>query len=43
MRISRVSLALGIWSLPDVGDEVVVGFDQGDLRNPIVRLPASPH
>lgn len=53
---ARVALPLGgnqrvaFWSLPDVGDEVVVGFDQGDLRNPIVigsfwngaRLTASP-
>ena len=42
---------LAFWSLPDVGDEVVVGFDQGDVRNPIIlgsfwngtRFPASPH
>jgi uncharacterized protein involved in type VI secretion and phage assembly len=27
---------LGVGLLPDVGDEVVVGFDQGDLRNPII-------
>jgi uncharacterized protein involved in type VI secretion and phage assembly len=42
---------LAFWSLSEIGEEVVVGFDQGDLRNPIVvgsfwngaRLPASPH
>jgi type VI secretion system (T6SS) baseplate-like injector VgrG len=54
---ARVALPLGgnqrlaFWTLPEIGEEVVVGFDQGDLRNPIVigsfwngaRLPASPH
>lgn len=38
---ARVSLPLGgnqtgLWALPDVGDEVVVGFEGGDVRNPIV-------
>ena len=52
---ARVSLPIGgnrrpaMWSLPEVGEEVVVGFDQGDVRSPIVlgsfwngeRLPTS--
>jgi uncharacterized protein involved in type VI secretion and phage assembly len=38
---ARVSLPLGgnqtgLWALPEVGDQVVVGFESGDLRNPIV-------
>jgi len=38
---ARVSLPIGgnqtgLWALPEVGDQVVVGFESGDPRNPIV-------
>jgi uncharacterized protein involved in type VI secretion and phage assembly len=38
---ARVSLPLGgnrtgLWALPEVGDEVVIGFEHGDLNSPIV-------
>ena len=38
---ARVSLPLGgnrtgLWALPEVGDEVLVGFENGDARTPIV-------
>jgi len=38
---ARVSLPLGgnetgFWALPEIGDEVVVGFEHGDVRAPIV-------
>jgi phage baseplate assembly protein gpV len=38
---ARVSLPLGgnatgLWALPEVDDEVLVAFEQGDLRQPVV-------
>src|SRR5262245_7852128 len=38
---ARVSLPLGgtrtgLLTLPEIGDEVVIGFEHGDVRNPIV-------
>src|SRR5262252_4717785 len=38
---ARVTLPLGgnrtgLWALPDVGDEVVIGFEEGDPDNPII-------
>lgn len=26
----------GLWALPAVGDEVIIGFERGDVRDPIV-------
>ncbi len=38
---ARVTLPLGgnrtgLWALPEVGDQVVVGFEHGDVRRPII-------
>jgi len=38
---AHVSLPLGgnrtgLWALPGIGDEVVVGFERGDVRSPII-------
>jgi len=38
---AHVSLPLGgnrtgLWALPEIGDEVVVGFEHGDVRSPII-------
>lgn len=53
---AHVSLPLGgnrtgLWALPEIGDEVIVGFEHGDVRPPIVlgslwngqRPPTSGH
>jgi uncharacterized protein involved in type VI secretion and phage assembly len=53
---AHVSLPLGgnrtgLWALPEIGDEVIVGFEHGDVRSPIVlgslwngqRPPTSGH
>jgi uncharacterized protein involved in type VI secretion and phage assembly len=38
---AHVSLPLGgnrtgLWALPEVGDQVIVGFEHGDVRSPII-------
>jgi uncharacterized protein involved in type VI secretion and phage assembly len=38
---ARVSLPLGgnrtgLWALPEVGDQVVIGFEHGDVQSPVI-------
>lgn len=38
---AHISLPLGgnrtgLWALPEIGDQVIVGFEHGDVRSPII-------